>query len=69
MADIYMRLKTKLDHGVENIKLIDSKWLKLYVTKHVLNEQFYLKPNQLIKPYKTERKKVMHRLHRKAQII
>lgn len=50
MADIYMRLKTKLDHGVENIKLIDSKWLKLYVTKHVLEEHFYLKPNQLIKP-------------------
>ena len=40
MADIYMRLKTRIDHGVEKIKLIDSKWLNLYVTKHVLDENF-----------------------------
>jgi len=40
MADICMRLKTKIDHGVEKSKLIDNKWLKLYVTKHGLDEHF-----------------------------
>jgi len=35
-----MRLKTKIDHGVGKIRLIDNKWLKLYVTKQGLDEHF-----------------------------